>query len=380
MSRHSDIDQESLRDRVIGLGESSVRKTYYPELQKRLAELERFRALLDQTHDMILLVSCPDCTVVDANATACAELGYGRERLLGLRLAELMAGTSAVEEFLGGAESGTASTSLTPCMRRAGGETFPAEVTLTRMTFDDRSYGVAVCRDITERLNAEEAERREEVLKRLNAELEERVNQRTIELARTNELLQSAGEHTHRLSYQTRLQMERLREQQMRLRKLLELPPRMMRESGVEGVLQAVVDAAREIVGARYGVAGHVFAADGFRIDGMSRHEEAAPCPPGTTFTVERGGVYLQMLQEGRPLRLDDAALRAHPAWWGLPAGHAELRGLLAAPVLGPQGEPRGFVMLSDKIDGGDFDEDDEALLTHIIGIASLAFRHERCG
>jgi len=38
------------------MGETSVHKSYYPLLQQRLAELERFRALIDETHDMILVV------------------------------------------------------------------------------------------------------------------------------------------------------------------------------------------------------------------------------------------------------------------------------------------------------------------------------------
>ncbi len=33
-------DQESLRNKIIGLGEKSIRKSYYPELQLRIAELE----------------------------------------------------------------------------------------------------------------------------------------------------------------------------------------------------------------------------------------------------------------------------------------------------------------------------------------------------
>ena len=48
-------DWDTLRDKIIGLGESSIQKSYYPELQKRLSELERFRALLDQSNDPIFL-------------------------------------------------------------------------------------------------------------------------------------------------------------------------------------------------------------------------------------------------------------------------------------------------------------------------------------
>src|SRR5271155_5314234 len=40
---------EELRRKVLGLGDSSVRKTHYPSLRRRLAELERLRAELQQS-------------------------------------------------------------------------------------------------------------------------------------------------------------------------------------------------------------------------------------------------------------------------------------------------------------------------------------------
>lgn len=42
-------DRDDRRARLLGFGEHSVSKSYYPELKRRLEELERFRSLLDQT-------------------------------------------------------------------------------------------------------------------------------------------------------------------------------------------------------------------------------------------------------------------------------------------------------------------------------------------
>ena len=47
--------QETLRERLIGLGERSHRKSYYPELQRRLEDLERFKAFLDHSNDAIFV-------------------------------------------------------------------------------------------------------------------------------------------------------------------------------------------------------------------------------------------------------------------------------------------------------------------------------------
>src|SRR5258708_36370317 len=40
---------EELRLKVLGLGDSSVRKTHYPSLRKRLAELEQIRSKLQKS-------------------------------------------------------------------------------------------------------------------------------------------------------------------------------------------------------------------------------------------------------------------------------------------------------------------------------------------
>lgn len=56
---------EAAREKIIGLGERSLRKTYYPELQEKLEELERFRALLDQSNDCIFLLALPSLTFID---------------------------------------------------------------------------------------------------------------------------------------------------------------------------------------------------------------------------------------------------------------------------------------------------------------------------
>src|SRR4029077_14515836 len=45
---------EEMRRKVLGLGDSSIHKTHYPSLRQRLAELERFRAKLQQSEAYLL--------------------------------------------------------------------------------------------------------------------------------------------------------------------------------------------------------------------------------------------------------------------------------------------------------------------------------------
>jgi PAS domain-containing protein/anti-sigma regulatory factor (Ser/Thr protein kinase) len=56
MNAPSDLEAgwSSLRDKIIGLGERSLRKSYYPELQQRLEELEKSRSYLQEKSAALL--------------------------------------------------------------------------------------------------------------------------------------------------------------------------------------------------------------------------------------------------------------------------------------------------------------------------------------
>ena len=56
---------------LMGLGARSGKKSHYPELKRRLAELERVQALLDRAQDAIFVVSLPDETVEYRNEAPC---------------------------------------------------------------------------------------------------------------------------------------------------------------------------------------------------------------------------------------------------------------------------------------------------------------------
>jgi len=162
MAKPSDDKEtrKSLQDRLIGLGERSFRKSYYPQLQSRLEELERFRRLLDSTLDAILLVALPSDRIVDANAAACRQLGYSREELLTRSLEEVvdLDRLAWPREALQGGAAKMASTVL----RCRNGSEVPVEVDLSMDDFGESPYGIVVARDISDRLRAEASLRKSE--------------------------------------------------------------------------------------------------------------------------------------------------------------------------------------------------------------------------
>lgn len=144
--------RESLRLQLAGLGERSARKTWYPQLQDHLRELERFRALLDQVQDAIFVFDPESLQVLDCNQAACILAGLSREELLSRRLDLLLQRQDAPTPacFL---EAGAG---LIPCLlHRAQGEPLAVEARCQQHDFEQQLHGVAVVRDASERLAAE---------------------------------------------------------------------------------------------------------------------------------------------------------------------------------------------------------------------------------
>ncbi len=146
------------REKIIGLGERSVRKTYYPELQRKLDELERFRALLDQSNDCIFLLRIPSLAFIDVNESTFRQLGCSREEFLSFSLEDIFpeeAATRVRELVAFGHAEGKGQDTITTSLRTCTGGWLPVEITMRLVTFNKETYGVAVGRDITERKRAE---------------------------------------------------------------------------------------------------------------------------------------------------------------------------------------------------------------------------------
>lgn len=160
MSKPSDQDSDPLRDKLIGLGERSVRKTYYPELQRRLSDLERFRVLLDVVSDAIFLVDIASSRIIDLNAAAGRLIGRHKSEAKRIGLRDAFPGETA--DVWGGHLPADGKAGLPAeerfqmSMRASDGRLVPLEVSLSLHAFEGNRYAVAVVRDITDRKRAED--------------------------------------------------------------------------------------------------------------------------------------------------------------------------------------------------------------------------------
>src|SRR5699024_4399419 len=75
------------------------------------------------------------------------------------------------------------------------------------------------------------------------------------------------------------------------------------------------------------------------------------------------------------PLRLSD--LRDHPDFGGFPSGHPHMISFLGVPIQ-VRDEVFGNLYLTDKIDGDEFDAEDEAMVTALATAAGVAIENAR--
>ena len=149
---------EEERDRVIGLGERSFKKSYYPELRDNLSRLERFRTLLDFSGEMILQVELPAGRIIDANAAAAEMLGLSQAALLGMDVAAL--GIKDAEALLATltADARTEAPALHHLeteLRRSDGCRTPLDLAYRVAVVDGAPYGILLGRDAGTRLSSE---------------------------------------------------------------------------------------------------------------------------------------------------------------------------------------------------------------------------------
>ena len=158
-----------------------------------------------------------------------------------------------------------------------------------------------------------------------------------------------------------------------RMRGLLEAVVAIGSGLDLESTLRRIVEAAVGLVDATYGALGVI--GDDRRLAefipvGLSQDEieRIHHWPEGR-------GLLGLLIDDPRPLRLADIA--AHPQSSGFPDGHPPMRSFLGVPVR-LRDEVFGNLYLTGKRGGGEFTEDDEAVLVALGAAAGVAVENAR--
>jgi two-component system, NarL family, sensor histidine kinase DevS len=159
-----------------------------------------------------------------------------------------------------------------------------------------------------------------------------------------------------------------------RLERLLEVGRSLVSHLDPEVVLREVIEAARDLTGARYAALGVLDVAgvglDRFLTSGIEaeRRRRIGSLPLGH-------GILGELISDPRPLRL--TKINDHPRSYGFPAGHPQMSTFLGVPVT-IRGEVFGNLYLTDKDGGGAFNDEDERVVVVLSQWAAIAIDNAR--
>ena len=158
------------------------------------------------------------------------------------------------------------------------------------------------------------------------------------------------------------------------LRRLLDAVMSIAADLDLATMLQHIVEAARELVGARYAALGvldptRTYLAE-FITVGLDDEQRAriGELPKGH-------GILGLLIVDPQPIRLPD--LGAHPESFGFPPGHPPMTSFLGVPLY-VRGEVFGNLYLTDKEDEDGFSDIDEELVLSLAAAAALAIENAR--
>lgn len=141
----------------------------------------------------------------------------------------------------------------------------------------------------------------------------------------------------------------------------------------LDGVLQRITNAAKELVNARYaalGIPGESGSLDLFITAGLTEEEiQLIPHPPVGL------GLIGEMINKGKSIRIPEIA--DHPKASGFPEGHPDMHSFLGVPI-SAYGRPLGQIYLTDKQGVAFFSEHDQRMIEMLAAHAAAAIENAR--
>jgi len=184
--RTSKVPLHNNRNETVGILGVYEDITTYKQVTQTLEESElRFRTILDAAVDGILVADAQNQALVTGNRAICNMLGYSMEELYDLGLEDLHPAEALPQVKLQFERQLLGETKVIPDMlvKRKDGSVFFADISTSPMMLGGGQFLVGVFHDVTERRQVEEK------IRRLNEELEDKVQKRTQQLLDAQEEL-----------------------------------------------------------------------------------------------------------------------------------------------------------------------------------------------
>jgi signal transduction histidine kinase len=169
--------------------------------------------------------------------------------------------------------------------------------------------------------------------------------------------------------------VDRVLEDQRRLRLLVDAVVTIAADLSLDGVLSRIVSVAADLAEARYVALGVLGKGSGRRLrafvtHGLTGEERLA------IGDLPRGhGLLGHIIDHPEPLRIED--ISGHPESYGFPPHHPPMRSFLGVPVrIGDR--VFGNLYLTEKRGGGPFTQDDEAIVVALAAAAGVVIENAR--
>lgn len=143
----------------------------------------------------------------------------------------------------------------------------------------------------------------------------------------------------------------------------------------VEQLLQVITDQAASIIGTHQSVTSMTIDQNWAQAITAIRLSDKYAAWRNYDQKPDGSGIYACLCHLDRPMRMTQTELETHPQWRGFgkeAENHPPMRGWLAVPLVGRNGQNIGLIQLSDKYEG-EFTEADEAILVQLAQMASVA-------
>jgi len=163
-------DPKSQYAELIHIVRSAVE--YIREKKARFESEERYRIVFENANDGILMVGREDHKVQSANAQFCEMIGYTHDETLDLTIADIHPKEeleNIMDLFEKQARNEIRIAERVPVLRKDG-TIFYADISAAAIQIQDKEFQLGVFRDVTSRLEIEEAKREKDELYRLIAE------------------------------------------------------------------------------------------------------------------------------------------------------------------------------------------------------------------
>jgi len=148
----------------------------------------------------------------------------------------------------------------------------------------------------------------------------------------------------------------------------------------LDGAMQEVAEQARGVIGAHQSVVSLTMGQDWSRATHRRSLSEKYAAYRDVVEPADGTGIYAMVCENNRSLRITEAELQAHPLWRGGGSdarAHLPMRGWLAIPLNGRNGQNIGLLQLSDKYEG-EFTQQDEYVAMELAHLASTAIENAR--